>query len=112
MLDPARDETFAGSAALQEWMLRYLDEDARTAEEGNVSGPLKAAMDVLRDLRNEVRLAVDHGGLRGASHRHHLDRWYTPMNAFLSIGPRPTGSSSWPRSSAPVCSGSSGPRCG
>ncbi|MGC5664298.1 FAD/NAD(P)-binding protein [Micromonospora sp. WMMD723] len=87
VLDPARDETFTGSAALQEWMLRYLDEDARTAEEGNVSGPLKAAMDVLRDLRNEVRLAVDHGGLRGASHREHLDRWYTPMNAFLSIGP-------------------------
>ncbi|MFJ8687952.1 FAD/NAD(P)-binding protein [Micromonospora wenchangensis] len=87
VLDPARDETFTGPAALQEWMLRYLDEDARTAEEGNVSGPLKAAMDVLRDLRNEVRLAVDHGGLRGASHRQHLDRWYTPMNAFLSIGP-------------------------
>ncbi|WP_194820998.1 FAD/NAD(P)-binding domain-containing protein [Micromonospora sp. S-DT3-3-22] len=87
VLDPAREETFTGSAALQEWMLRYLDEDARTADEGNVSGPLKAAMDVLRDLRNEVRLAVDHGGLRGASHREHLDRWYTPMNAFLSIGP-------------------------
>ncbi|MBW4701797.1 FAD/NAD(P)-binding domain-containing protein [Micromonospora sp. RL09-050-HVF-A] len=87
VLDPARDETFADPAALQEWMLRYLQEDADTAQEGNVSGPLKAAMDVLRDLRNEVRLAVDHGGLRGSSHRHHLDDWYTPMNAFLSIGP-------------------------
>lgn len=87
VLDPARDETFTEPAALQEWMLRYLEQDADTAQEGNVSGPLKAAMDVLRDLRNEVRLAVDHGGLRGSSHRHHLDNWYTPMNAFLSIGP-------------------------
>jgi hypothetical protein len=30
---------------------------------------------------------VDHGGLPGGSRREHLDRWYTPLNAFLSIGP-------------------------
>lgn len=87
VLNPGHGDTFTDTAALQEWMLRYLQEDLDTAEEGNVSGPLKAAMDVLRDLRNEVRLAVDHGGLRGDSHRRHLDSWYTPMNAFLSIGP-------------------------
>ncbi len=52
-----------------------------------MDGPLKAALDVLRDLRNELRLVVDHGGLAGASRRDHLDRWYTPLNAFLSIGP-------------------------
>jgi hypothetical protein len=54
---------------------------------GNVDGPVKAAQDVLRDLRNELRLIVDHGGLPGDSRRDHLDRWYTPLNAFLSIGP-------------------------
>jgi hypothetical protein len=59
----------------------------RQARQGNVSGPLKAALDVLRDLRNEVRLAVDHGGLDGASYRDELTAWYTPFNAFLSIGP-------------------------
>ena len=42
---------------------------------------------MLRDLRNELRQIVDHGGLAGASRRDHLDRWYTPLNAFLSIGP-------------------------
>lgn len=52
-----------------------------------MDGPLKAALDVLRDLRNELRLIVDHGGLTGVSRRDHLDRWYTPLNAFLSIGP-------------------------
>jgi len=30
---------------------------------------------------------VDHGGLDGNSHRDELDGWYTPLNAFLSIGP-------------------------
>ena len=62
-------------------------EDVRDARAGNVSGPLKAALDVLRDLRNEIRLVVDHGGLEGNSYRDELDGWYTPLNAFLSIGP-------------------------
>lgn len=48
---------------------------------------MKAALDLLRDLRNEIRLAVDHGGLEGTSHRDDLEGWYTPLNAFLSIGP-------------------------
>ena len=69
------------------WLRGYLDEDVRKAHEGNVSGPFKAALDILRDLRNEVRLAVDHGGLDAASHRDELDHWYTPLNAYLSIGP-------------------------
>ncbi|MFF9026723.1 FAD/NAD(P)-binding protein [Streptomyces iakyrus] len=71
----------------RDWMLAHLREDAAQAALGNVHGPLKAALDVLRDLRNELRLIVDHGGLAGASRRDHLDRWYTPLNAFLSIGP-------------------------
>jgi hypothetical protein len=52
-----------------------------------VQGALKAAIDVLRDLRNEIRLVVDHGGLSGDSYRDDLQRWYMPLNAYLSIGP-------------------------
>jgi hypothetical protein len=74
-------------AAFRQWLRGYLDEDVRKAYEGNVDGPFKAALDILRDLRNEVRLAVDHGGLDATSHRDELDRWYTPLNAYLSIGP-------------------------
>ncbi|MFD6187662.1 FAD-binding protein, partial [Streptomyces goshikiensis] len=39
------------------------------------------------DLRNEVRQIIDHGGLSGGSYGRDLDGWYTPLNAFLSIGP-------------------------
>ncbi|MFC4471269.1 FAD/NAD(P)-binding protein [Streptomyces xiangluensis] len=84
---PHRDRTFADPAALQAWLLDYLAMDVRAARAGNVSGPLKAALDVLRDLRNEIRLAVDHGGLEGNSYRDELQACYTPLNAFLSIGP-------------------------
>jgi hypothetical protein len=86
-LRPYAAEIFPDAAAWRTWLLAHLREDAAQAALGNVDGPVKAAQDVLRDLRNELRLIVDHGGLAGDSRRDHLDRWYTPLNAFLSIGP-------------------------
>ncbi|MET9496556.1 FAD/NAD(P)-binding protein [Streptomyces sp. NPDC006552] len=84
---PYGGRTFADRAAFRSWLLAHLAGDLRAARQGNVEGPLKAALDVLRDLRNEIRIAVEHRGLDGASHRDELDGWYTPLNAFLSIGP-------------------------
>ncbi|WP_225097159.1 FAD/NAD(P)-binding domain-containing protein [Streptomyces sp. CoH27] len=84
---PYGEREFGDPGRWRAWLLGYLREDAEQAALGNVRGPLKAALDVLRDLRNEIRLVVDHGGLSGDSRRADLDRWYTPLNAFLSIGP-------------------------
>lgn len=84
---PYGDRVFTDQAAFRAWLRDHLDDDVRLARQGNVSGPVKAALDVLRDLRNELRLAVDHAGLTAASHRDDLDGWYTPLNAYLSIGP-------------------------
>jgi len=84
---PCHRRAFADPADFRRWLLDYLAEDVRQARAGNVSGPLKAAADVMRDLRNEIRLVVDHAGLDGDSHRDDLDGWYTRLNAFLSIGP-------------------------
>jgi uncharacterized NAD(P)/FAD-binding protein YdhS len=84
---PYAGRVFAGPDDWRDWLLGQLREDAAQAALGNVAGPLKSALDVLRDLRNELRQIVDHGGIAGASRRDHLDRWYTPLNAFLSIGP-------------------------
>jgi hypothetical protein len=64
-----------------------LDGDVVEARLGNVQSALKAALDVLRDLRNEIRLVVDHGGLSGDSYRDDLQQWYMPLNAYVSIGP-------------------------
>ncbi|MFT2020129.1 FAD/NAD(P)-binding protein [Streptomyces sp. 796.1] len=84
---PYGERRFTGPADFTGWLLGQLRADLAAAHAGNVSGPVKAALDVLRDLRNELRLAVDHGGLDGDSYRADLDRWYTPLNAYLSIGP-------------------------
>ncbi|KAL2280865.1 hypothetical protein FJTKL_12177 [Diaporthe vaccinii] len=84
---PQGKRTFASADEWRDWLKTYLRQDAEEAALNNVDGPLKAALDVLRDLRNEVRQVVDHAGLGGASRRDHLDGWYTPLNGFLSIGP-------------------------
>ncbi|MEU3337902.1 FAD/NAD(P)-binding protein [Streptomyces sp. NPDC006668] len=85
--DPSHGRSFSGPGDFRAWLIDHLHADVRQARAGNVSGPLKAALDVLRDLRNEIRLLVDHGGLTGDSYRQDLEGWYTPLNAFLSIGP-------------------------
>ncbi|MEU5689626.1 FAD-binding protein [Streptomyces venezuelae] len=84
---PYGSRVFTDAAQFRSWLRGHLEQDVAQARRGNVRGPLKAALDVLRDLRNEIRLAVDHGGLSGASHRGELEGWYTPLNAYLSIGP-------------------------
>ncbi|MGW1670801.1 FAD/NAD(P)-binding protein [Streptomyces sp. NPDC002324] len=84
---PYGGRRFTDRAGFQRWLLAYLRRDVAEARRGNVRGPLKAALDALRDLRNEIRLVVDHGGVSGDSYRAELDGWYTPLNAFTSIGP-------------------------
>ena len=84
---PYGDRHFTDRAAFRHWLLGHLRQDVAAARLGNVNGPLKAALDALRDLRNEVRLVVDHGGVAAPSYRAELDGWYTPLNAFTSIGP-------------------------
>lgn len=84
---PYGDREFTGAADFRDWLLDHLRRDIEEARRGNVRGPLKAALDVMRDLRNEVRLVVDHSGITGDSYRDDLEAWYTPLNAYVSIGP-------------------------
>ena len=84
---PLPRDGYRDSADFTAHLRAYLADDVRHAYAGNVNGPLKAALDVLRDLRNEVRLLIDHGGLTGASYASDVEAWYSPLNAFLSIGP-------------------------
>ena len=84
---PFTEDDLSSTRRFRSWLRSYLDAEVQEAGKGNVTGPRKAALDVLRDLRNEIRLLVDHGGLSGDSYRDELQRWYMPLNAHLSIGP-------------------------
>jgi hypothetical protein len=84
---PYTDDDLTSPRRFRSWLRSHLDLDVHEAGKGNVTGPRKAALDVLRDLRNEIRLLVDHGGVSGDSYRDELQGWYMPLNAYLSIGP-------------------------
>ena len=84
---PQGDRVFADRVEFSGWLVDHLRRDVREARLGNLSSPLKSALDVLRDLRNEIRLVVDHSGISGNSYRDELEGWYNPLNAFTSIGP-------------------------
>ncbi|MGL6235226.1 MAG: FAD/NAD(P)-binding protein [Segniliparus sp.] len=79
--------TFTGKADFTAWALDYLRADVWDAKTGNVDSPLKAALDVFRDLLDEVRLIVGDGGLDGGAHGTDREDCRTPMSEPLSIGP-------------------------
>jgi len=68
------------------WLDKYLIEDMQNALEGNIDNPLKAACDVLRDIRDVIRSAVDFGGLTPASHKKFINQFVPIMNR-LAVGP-------------------------
>ncbi|MGW7411711.1 FAD/NAD(P)-binding protein [Streptomyces sp. NPDC054863] len=84
---PFKGETFAGRAQWQERLCAVMRDDLQEAALGTLDGPLKAALDTLRDLRGIVRSAVDYGGLLPDSHRDAFLGRYGPVNALLSAGP-------------------------
>ncbi|OTB05307.1 hypothetical protein M426DRAFT_72862 [Hypoxylon sp. CI-4A] len=87
MSQPYDQHSLTTPEAWKNWLVGYLHEDVRQARLGTVNGPLKAAIDVMRDLRGPLQLIVDHGGLAGPSRRDDFDKWYAPLNAFLAVGP-------------------------
>ncbi|OTA60069.1 hypothetical protein K449DRAFT_406976 [Hypoxylon sp. EC38] len=89
LLKPYDQENLATPGSWRDWMVNYLHEDVMQSRLGTVEGPIKAAIDIMRDLRDQLRLIVNHRGLGGISRRDDLDKWYTPFNSFLSIGPPP-----------------------
>jgi hypothetical protein len=83
---PFAGRRFASPERFGEALSQHLLDDLRHAAQGNRYGPLKGALDVLRDLRGVIRYAVDHSGLLPDSQAW-FESWYTPRNALLSAGP-------------------------
>lgn len=84
---PFGETRFASGEEFRERLLKVVDEDLAAAALGTLDGPLKSALDVLRDIRNVVREAVDYGGLLPESHTGFFHRRFLPVNALLSAGP-------------------------
>ncbi|MBA2676715.1 FAD/NAD(P)-binding protein [Ramlibacter sp.] len=87
-LDPLGDTVFADEAAFARAVRCHLEEDLAHACGGNVSDPVKAATDVLRDVRDHIRHAVDYGGLTEESHRAFLGRTVPTMYRVSAGAPK------------------------
>lgn len=87
MARPFAGQEFACRAEFDAAVTEVLGEDLRQAELGNVGSPLKAALDVFRDVRGVLRAAVDFGGLTARSHEEDFLGWFCPIMSLLTVGP-------------------------
>jgi methylaspartate mutase epsilon subunit len=83
---PFGGHVFPSQGEFRRKLERLLVNDVDEAMLGEVDSGLKAAMEVLRDVRPTVRAAVDFGGLTAASHKDFVQS-IGPTLAFLSTGP-------------------------
>lgn len=86
LADPLAGRTFASKQEYTEFLAAFIREELAQACLGNIEGPYKAAADVLRDLRGNLRYVVEYGGLTTESHRW-LDREFWPLHNRVVAGP-------------------------
>lgn len=87
MARPFARRRYRSQAAWTRALRAHLRADLAEAEQGNLSNPLKAALDTLRDLRPAIRTAVNHGGLTPESHERDFVTRFTPAYSILAAGP-------------------------
>jgi hypothetical protein len=75
------------SAAYQKWLADVVHVDLADGVLGFTRSPVKAALDILRDLRDTVRYVVDFGGLSGES-LEEFNRQTIPQMNRAVVGPQ------------------------
>lgn len=88
LLFPFKGKTFDTSEAFAAAVKQHVEDDVAHAQGGNVSDPVKAATDVLRDVRDYLRYAVDYGGLTEQSHRAFLNEAVPNMYRLSAGAPK------------------------
>lgn len=86
LVDPIPPQALRSGAAFDGWLRGHVESDLAEAARGNVDSPIKAACDVVRDLRDNLRAAIDFCGLTEESHRWLLAEFVPFMNR-IAVGP-------------------------
>ena len=86
-LDGTAGMSLHGSGSYQRWLATVISDDLAEGLLGYAGSPLKAALDVLRDLRDTFRHAVDFGGLTPASAEDFAARTVPALNRAV-VGPQ------------------------
>lgn len=86
MVSPIPQSVLASPQQFDHWLMAYLREDLHQANKGNVDSAFKAACDVLRDLRDPIRNAIDFAGLTPESQRW-FNLSFVPVMNRIAVGP-------------------------
>lgn len=84
---PFYDMSFSQHSEYIQLLKKWIISDITHASIGNMSDPIKAAMDALRDMRGIVKLAVDFAGLTPQSHENYFFKKFIPAHSMLCAGP-------------------------
>jgi uncharacterized NAD(P)/FAD-binding protein YdhS len=86
MVNPIPARALQSRRQYDDWLRGYMWRDFEQALLGNLNSPIKSACDVLRDVRDVIRSAIDFAGLTEQSHRWVLSEFLPIMNR-LAVGP-------------------------
>lgn len=86
LVDPVPPRALGSGPAFDGWQRQHIEADLAEAARGNVDSPIKAACDVVRDLRDNLRAAIDFAGLTEPSHRWLMAEFVPFMNR-IAVGP-------------------------
>lgn len=86
LLNPLKGETFSSFENFKNFFRTLLETDLAEAHKGNLTSPVKAATDVLRDTREALRTAVEFAGLTPSSHKVYVEDFVATTNR-ISFGP-------------------------
>ncbi|MCW3663131.1 FAD/NAD(P)-binding protein [Burkholderia cenocepacia] len=84
---PFAGKLFRNAKEYSDELEKWIRNDIENAGKGNVRGAVKAATDVLRDIRPILKYAVDYAGLTPASHQHDFLGSFVGIYSMLSAGP-------------------------
>jgi uncharacterized NAD(P)/FAD-binding protein YdhS len=88
IVTPLTDEACSDQETYRTFVRTFLEEDIANCFDGNVNNPTKAAADMLRDVRDNIRYAVDYSRLTPESHRRFLSYWCSISNRLASGPPK------------------------
>ncbi|MDT9001657.1 FAD/NAD(P)-binding protein [Paucibacter sp. APW11] len=86
LLYPLKGRTFPSFDSFRRFFRLLVERDFEEAEKGNLSSPVKAATDVLRDCREGLRAAVEFAGLTPSSNPSYSEDFVATSNR-ISFGP-------------------------
>lgn len=88
LLAPLSHKRFADQADYQAFLARYIRDDVVACSRGKLTDPGKAVTEMIRDIQDSIRYAVDYAGLTAKSHADFLQNWCSISNRIAAGPPK------------------------